>query len=416
MNLSAAASKRTRFFQPPRLLLIASLFAVTCLAQQDSWVPNNAQATASRPSITFRLNDHPNAKSVALAGTFNSWNTQSTPMTRKGDDWSVSINLAPGTYRYKFVVDQVRWTVDPENLQTEDDGEGHINSVIVVTTSGSASNLGTKQFKLKRTSFHRRLDVGGYKLYINCEGGVRKAVPVVVMDAGLGNSSESWLGIQPKVAEFARACIYDRAGLGNSDPSIHTQTSRQIAEDLHHLLAQSAVSGPLVLVGHSFGGINVRMYASMYPKEVVGMVLEDSTHEDQFPRMDALIPEAIKKQFPPSAFVGPEKVDWNKTLEQTRKANWHANIPLVVLTAANAQPGGEGPLAYLAPKFEQVRQELQQDLVHRSAMGKQIIATRSGHFIHRDEPALVVSAIREVIDATRKRKKTRVSQRQPNND
>jgi hypothetical protein len=85
-------------------------------------------------------------------------------------------------------------------------------------------------------------------------------------------------------------------------------------------------------------------------------------------------------------------------------AAWHTDIPLIVLTAANSQPGGVGPLAYLAPKFEQIRQELQQDLVHRSAMGKQIIATKSGHFIHHDEPELVVSAIREVIDATRKPK------------
>jgi pimeloyl-ACP methyl ester carboxylesterase len=328
-------------------------------------------------------------------------------MTRKGADWSVSINLAPGAYRYKFVVDNDRWTVDPENSQMEDDGNGHINSVIAVTSSGPRSNLGTKLSKLRRTSFHRRLDVGGYKLYINCEGRALKGVPVVVMDAGLGNSSESWLGIQPKVAEFARVCIYDRAGLGNSDPSIHTQTTTQIVLDLHNLLAGAGVSGPLVLVGHSLGGINSRLYASMYPKEVVGMVLVDSAHEEQFARMDALIPEEIKKQFPPSAFVltGPEKVDFTENSERrARLAAWRADIPLIVLTAANAQPGAVGPLAYLAPKYEEIRQELQQDLVHRSARGKQIIATRSGHFIHHDEPELVVNAIREVFDATRKHK------------
>ncbi len=324
-------------------------------------------------------------------------------MTRKGADWSVSINLAPDTYRYKFVVDKDRWTVDPKNSQTEDDGNGHINSVIVVSPKGLASNLGTKLSKLNRTSFHRRLDVGGYKLYINCEGRLRRGDPVVVVDAGLGNSSESWLGIQPKVAEFARVCIYDRAGVGNSDLSTHTQTSRQIAEDLHNLLARSGVDKSLVLVGHSFGGINVRMYASMYPKEVLGMVLVDSTHEEQGARADAVIPEEIKKQFPPSALVvtSAEKIDFKESFEQARKANWHADIPLVVLTASNSGPGGEGPLAFLAPKLEQIRQELQQDLVHRSTKGKQIVATRSGHFIHRDELQLVVDAIREVLDAAR---------------
>ncbi len=325
-------------------------------------------------------------------------------MTRKGADWSVSINLAPGTYRYKFVVDKDRWTVDSENSQTENDGNGNFNSVIVFTPRGPASNFGTKLSK--RTSFHRRLDVGGYKLYINCEGRALKGVPVVVMDAGMGNSSESWLGIQPKVAEFSRVCIYDRAGLGNSDPSTHTQTTTQIAVDIHNLLARAGVPGPLVLVGHSLGGINARMYASMYPREVIGMVLVDSAHEEQFARMGALIPEEIKKQFPPSAFepMGPEKIDFKDTERRARMSKWRADIPLIVLTAANARPNPQGPLAFLAPKWEQIRQELQQDLVQRSAKGKQIIATKSDHFIHHDEPELVVNAIREVIDATRKQK------------
>ena len=152
--------------------------------------------------------------------------------------------------------------------------------------------------------------------------------------------------------------------------------------------------------------LTFRMYASMYPKEVVGMVLVDSAHEEQFARMEALIPDEIKRQFPPNALVptSNEKLDLKESTEQSRKANWHANIPLIVLMAADARPNPQGPLAFLAEKWEQIRQELQQDLVHRSAMGKQIVATRSGHFIHHDEPALVVSAIQEVIQATRKQK------------
>jgi pimeloyl-ACP methyl ester carboxylesterase len=404
--LSAVAAKRNRHFLTPCLILLGVFSAVSSLAQPDARAQREAQANPSSSNITFRLKDHPQAKSVTLAGTFNNWNTQSTPMARKGADWSVSINLAPGTYGYKFVVDTNRWTIDPENPDTADDGEGHINSVVVVATGGKQFNTGTNTSGLNRTSFHQRLNVGDHKLYINCEGRLRKGVPVVVMDSGMGNSSESWLGIQPKVAEFARVCIYDRAGLGNSDPITHKQTSRQIAADLHTLLTRAGVGQPLVLVGHSFGGISVRMYASMYPRQVVGMVLVDSTHEEQFIRTDALIPEAIKKQFPPDAFVpiGPENLDWDETVEQTRKANWHANIPLIVLTAANARPDPPGLLAYLAPKFEEIRQELQRDLVHRSALGKQIVATKSGHFIHHDEPELVVSAIREVVNETRKHK------------
>ena len=343
---------------------------------------------------------------MALAGSFNSWNAQATPLIKKGADWFVGLDLAPGTYQYKFVVDGQRWTVDPENSRNADDGGGSVNSVIVVASEGPASNRGIIPPKLARTSLHRRFDVGGYRLYLNCEGKARRGGPVVLMDAGAGNSSESWLGIQPRVAEFSRVCIYDRAGLGNSDPTTHNQTHRQIALDIHNLLARAGIHAPLVLVGHSLGGINVRMYASMYPKEVVGMVLVDSAHEEQFAKMNVLVPEEVKKQLPPDALVPMinEKFDFEESTRQAREANWHADIPLIVLTAANARPNPSGPLAFLAPKWEQIRQELQQDLVHRSPRGKQIIATKSDHFIHRDEPELVVNAIREVLDATHQRK------------
>jgi pimeloyl-ACP methyl ester carboxylesterase len=403
------AVKRNRLYLPSSLLLFGVISAVNCFAQPKP-SPQNLQTDPSQPAVTFRLKNHPRARSVALAGTFNNWNAQSTPLTRRGADWSVSIKLPPGKYLYKFVIDGERWTVDPENSQTEGDSEGHVNSVLSIVVDNHAAYLNELPLGLEKTSFHRRLDVGGYQLYLNCEGRWRPGVPTVVMDAGLGDSSESWLGIQLKVAEFARVCIYDRAGLGNSDPSVHTQTITQIVRDLHSLLGRAGISGPLVLVGHSLGGINVRLYASMYPRAVVGMVLVDSAHEEQFARMNALVPEEIKKQFPPGAFEirSPEKIDFegNKA-QKARMAKWRTDIPLVVLTAANAKPDPPGPLAYLAPKYEEIRQELQQDLVHRSTRGRQIVATRSGHYIHRDEPELVVNAIREVIEATRQLKRKR---------
>ena len=97
--------------------------------------------------------------------------------------------------------------------------------------------------------------------------------------------------------------------------------------------------------------------------------------------MNALVPEEIKKQLPPDALVPMinQKFDFEESTRQAHDLNWHADIPLIVLTAANAGEKTPRSLAFLAPRWEEIRQELQQDLVHRSPRGKQIIATKSDH-------------------------------------
>lgn len=127
----------------------------------------------------------------------------------------------------------------------------------------------------------RLVDVGGYRLHIHCLGreGVNDS-PTVVMDAGIGECSLGWSLVQPEIAKFAHVCTYDRAGLGWSDSAPTARTSQQIVSDLHALLGNAGIEPPYVMVGHSFGGLNLRLYASRFPEEVAGMVLVDSAHED----------------------------------------------------------------------------------------------------------------------------------------
>jgi pimeloyl-ACP methyl ester carboxylesterase len=251
------------------------------------------------------------------------------------------------------------------------------------------------------------VDVGGRRLYINCSGATREGLPVVVLDAGMGNASDVWSLVQPKVAQLARVCSYDRAGMGKSDRDSHAHSSQDIVNDLHNLLARAEIKPPYVLVGHSLGGMNARLYAGRYPKEVIGMVLVDSTHEDENDQMLAALPEEIKKNAKPEDMIirSAEDIDFNKSVAEVRAANWHSNIPLIVLTRGSATFNpNDYAVPSVAPKFEQIRLELQKELVTRSSMGKQIIAEKSGHNIHRDQPELVVDAIREVIEeAARKR-------------
>src|SRR5215470_2629213 len=121
------------------------------------------------------------------------------------------------------------------------------------------------------------VDLGGRRLHINCTG---KGQPTIVMEAGAGDFSFDWGLVQPQVARFARVCSYDRAGYAWSDPGPMPRTMRQIAFELHTGLLKAGVKEPYILVGHSLGGAIVRTYVGQYPKEVVGMVLVDSVHEE----------------------------------------------------------------------------------------------------------------------------------------
>lgn len=127
----------------------------------------------------------------------------------------------------------------------------------------------------------QRIDVGGYKLTLLARG---QGTPTVVIEPGTGLAaveSGEWKAVCDEVAKKARVCLYDRAGLGTSDAApMRPRTSRDIARDLHALLVNAKVPGPYVLVGHSIGGLNVRVFADMYPDDVAGVVLVDATHPD----------------------------------------------------------------------------------------------------------------------------------------
>src|SRR6185312_8094081 len=115
------------------------------------------------------------------------------------------------------------------------------------------------------------VDIGGYRLHLNCMG---TSAPAVIFDSGLGGTSLDWSLVQPGIAKITRACSYDRAGMGWSDVGPAPRSPKQIAKELQALLTKAKIAGPYVLVGHSLGGKNVRLFAAEHPDEGAGMGLE----------------------------------------------------------------------------------------------------------------------------------------------
>jgi len=243
------------------------------------------------------------------------------------------------------------------------------------------------------------VDVGGHQLYINCAG---KGTPAVVLEAGLDSANDAWNQVLPGVAEFTRVCGYDRAGVGQSEAGPKPRTSQNIVEDLHRLLGNAGVRGPYVLMGHSFGGMNVRLYAAQHPQEVAGVVLVDSLHPDALSRLQEVLGEIAWGMIASQTNENDEGVDLVQSSAQVGAAGTLGATPLVVLTAGRrvAAPFSTSP--HIAARLEGLWLELQDDMTGLSPNSTDIIAQRSGHSIQRDEPQLVVDVIRQVVESSRR--------------
>src|SRR5215471_10565436 len=125
------------------------------------------------------------------------------------------------------------------------------------------------------------VDAGGFRLNLYCMG---SGSPTVVFDSGWGDWAPAWSKVQPRIAKWTRACSYDRAGTGFSDPGPMPRTSVRIADELHTALHHAGIIGPYILVGSAFGGDNVRVFADRYMSEVAGLVLDDADPDDLEPK------------------------------------------------------------------------------------------------------------------------------------
>ncbi len=232
------------------------------------------------------------------------------------------------------------------------------------------------------------------RLWIACRG---EGTPTVVMDAGVNSGSQVWALVWPTIGTSTRVCVYDRAGLGYSDPILHPRTSQEVGGDLHELLTNAAIKGPYVLVAHSFGGLNIRLYASQYPQDVAGMVLVDAVREDRFAATARVLTPQQEAEFEHGRQANPEGLDYYESSRLVRAIGPALpNIPIVVIARGRAEAWPKG---YPTDALERVWRNLERDLASRAPQGTLLIAKGADHNIPGQQPAIIVDATNRVLIA-----------------
>ena len=257
--------------------------------------------------------------------------------------------------------------------------------------------------------------VGDHQLHLYCAG---TGGPTVVFESGLGGLGIEWMDLLQRLAQHSRACLYDRAGYGWSEPGPLPRTAGRAADELSALLAAARIEGPLLIVAHSYGGYVAQTFVRRHPERIAGLVLVESSHPAQlasFPVRRGNYCEALARGYPLRMDLRPRlpagyPVAWRDVSLQMLLADKTARAQLSELcnyadSAADAagdhQPFPSLPLVVISrgraefpdtPRghaLESAWAALQRELSQLTRGGLQQVARDSGHHAHLDQPALV---------------------------
>jgi pimeloyl-ACP methyl ester carboxylesterase len=309
--------------------------------------------------------------------------------------------------------------------------------VVALLCSAVYEHIGAWRDRRVLKQVGRSVDIGGRTLNIHCVG---EGSPTVVFVSARTAPGYVWTPTQRGVSAMTRACWYDRADIGWSDPGPDPAWADSAARDLHRLLQHAGLKPPLVLVGHSFGGHVIRLYHQAYPGETSGMVFVDAAHEDA-----GTIPGMSHRERPPiprsvilglsivagrlgeirflSSSPGPPPKHWSAeewdvlarlrrqrnimladakvgpgraSDDLVRSTGGLEDMPLIVLTQADASsPSSAGP--GVLPGWI----DLQRRLAERSRRGRQVLVPDSGHGMPEEAPDAIISAVREMVTTVR---------------
>lgn len=248
------------------------------------------------------------------------------------------------------------------------------------------------------------ISIGDHRLEVLRAGTGR---PAVIFETGLADSLDTWAPLVPVIGRYTTAIAYSRAGFGRSEAGSSDHSAHAEVSDLHALLSHLGLQPPYVLVGRSYGGLLVRLYTSLYPSDVAGLVLVDGTHERQvrqFGKLDARYPGQFRAYFDSvlrTLPAGPRAAEIRETMRIQDAGSVEGlqplpDIPLAVLTSMKADSNAR--YVYATREGHQVWRALHEEWFRRSTNAEHVVTTRSGHDIQADEPSLVVDAIRFVLE------------------
>jgi pimeloyl-ACP methyl ester carboxylesterase len=304
-----------------------------------------------------------------------------------------------------------------------------------VTLSSAYNAIAMQIFWARHPAPGAFYQVNGHKMHLYCTG---TGSPTIVLEAGWGVSTPvlGWGDFQPDLAKITRVCSYDRAGLGWSEPQPGPGDADHIAANLHELLGQAGITGPIVLLSHSMGGVDVRDYATHYPANVAGLILLDSSTPYQAQRIAAATGQheqahlrtiiritrffysaGVPRLFgmcKPVAGLEPsnaralgedscrmhfdalvnEYFNFDASSAETVHTGPYGALPILIVSQDTAKIDPRDPGA---AKMQSLWNEMQEDLKKLSTHSQRIIAKGSGHEVHQERKALVVSHVQLFI-------------------
>jgi len=248
------------------------------------------------------------------------------------------------------------------------------------------------------------VDAGGVKLHARLAG---SGSVTTVFEAGLGEDSSTGNDVQAAISKRALTIAYDRAGLGSSQPSPRSRDARQMAVELHSMLANLHAPAPFLLVGHSLGGYVLRVFANMYPGEVAGLIFVDPVDEQLEATLQTKMPTqqweeraaAIKKAVGTLSPAAQREQSALALSGQEAAQAWPLpNVPITLLTGTKKNPEFPGN-----PLEQDTKLRLHDAFMDRLGRGTHVLVPTSRHYIQNDQPDAVIKAIDDVLDRSAER-------------